>query len=216
MKALTVPKLELQADVLLSGLREEIFKALTVQIHRTLMWSDSTTDLQWLNSPEMQPIFVVNRVAEILEGTATDQWHQVVTQNGSADAGTRGMSSETLQNSAGLRVPSILQTSGLSLTVDVHWCTFSYVTCTLKIITRVSIIFALIQQKYAVLKLRSVFRSIRFNCVLCKKRNTRPVQPRMADLPSERLAFQNPPFTNVSIEYFGPFYVTIPRTSEKK
>ena len=38
----------------------------------------------------------------------------------------------------------------------------------------------------------------------------------MADLPSERLAFQCPPFTNVGLDYFGPFHVTIRRSSEKR
>ena len=49
---------------------------------------------------------------------------------------------------------------------------------------------ALIQQRFAVLKLRSTLRSNRFSCVLCRKRNATPVQPMMADLPSERLGFQ--------------------------
>ena len=38
----------------------------------------------------------------------------------------------------------------------------------------------------------------------------------MADLPSERLAFQCPPLTNVDLDYFGPFHVTIRRSSEKR
>ncbi|XP_075254516.1 uncharacterized protein LOC142345935 [Convolutriloba macropyga] len=38
----------------------------------------------------------------------------------------------------------------------------------------------------------------------------------MADIPSERLAFQCPPFTNVGLDYFGPFHVTIRRSSEKR
>ena len=59
---------------------------------------------------------------------------------------------------------------------------------------------AYVQQQYAVLKLRSILRSISFNCVLCRKRSTKPVQPMMADLPSERLAFRCPPFTNVGLD----------------
>ena len=74
---------------------------------------------------------------------------------------------------------------------------------------------ALVQQQYAVLMLRSILRSIRLNCVLCRKRSTKPVQPMIADLPSERLAFQCPPFTNVGLDYFGPFHVTIRGSSEK-
>ena len=111
MKALTVPKLELQAALLVSRLRLENCEALTIQIQRTFMWTDSTTVLQWLNSLEKQPLFVANRVSEILEGTTVNQWHHVAIQNNPADAGTRGLSSKALQNSAWLRGPDFLRTS---------------------------------------------------------------------------------------------------------
>ena len=68
---------------------------------------------------------------------------------------------------------------------------------------------ALAQQQYALMKLRSILRSIRFNCVLCRKRSTKPVQPMMARLPSERPAFTCPTLTKV-----GPFHVTLRRYSE--
>ena len=74
MKALTIPKLELQAALLAAILRNEVQRALTLQIERTFMWTDSTTVLQWLHSREKQPVFVANRVAEILELTTADEW----------------------------------------------------------------------------------------------------------------------------------------------
>ncbi|XP_075258504.1 uncharacterized protein LOC142350541 [Convolutriloba macropyga] len=367
MKVLTVPKLELQAALLASRLREEICEALTIQIQRTFMWTDSTTVLQWSNSLEKQPIFVANRVSEILEGTTVDQWHHVATQNNPVDAGTRGLSSEALQNSAWLRGPDFLRTSDFLFCPDtevssniklkrhavdpnpldncsalqsnclnsdfsIHLRKYSSYPKLLRIVAYVLRILprhatyrsvdgnivepeevtaaekklqlltqaesfpielmqrrsskkiskripiaayspfvgpggllrssgrikrftdlefslklpiildgrhplvyiflrhmhlnnhhegndylrALVQQQYAVLKLRSILRSIRFNCVLCRIRRTKPVQPMMADLPSERLAFQCPPFTNVGLDYFGPFHVTIRRSSEKR
>ena len=111
MKTLTVPKLELQAALLAARLREEICKALTEPVQNTFMWTESTTVLQWLNSLDKQPIFVANRVSEILEGTSVDQWHHVASHANPADAGTRGMSSEALQKSSWLHGSQFLRTS---------------------------------------------------------------------------------------------------------
>ena len=38
----------------------------------------------------------------------------------------------------------------------------------------------------------------------------------MAELPVERLGYRQPPFTNCGVDYFGPFYVSIRRSSEKR
>ena len=38
----------------------------------------------------------------------------------------------------------------------------------------------------------------------------------MDDLPLERLGYRQPPFANCGVDYFGPFYVTIRRNSEKR
>ena len=74
---------------------------------------------------------------------------------------------------------------------------------------------ARVQERYTVLKLRSSLRSFKFNCYTCRKCRTATIQPIMADLPVERLAYQSPSFTNTGVDYFGPFYVTIGRTTEK-
>ena len=73
-----------------------------------------------------------------------------------------------------------------------------------------------VQERYAILKLRSALRSIKSNCVLCRKFRAATIQPIMSDLPKERLAYQFPPFTNTVVDYFGPFYVTVRRTTEKR
>ena len=110
MKALTIPKLELQASLLAARLRKEVQKALTLDISKTFMWTDSTTVLQWLHSIEKQPVFVANRVAEILELSTTDEWHYVQSSDNPADAGTRGLSASALKNSNWLNGPEFLKT----------------------------------------------------------------------------------------------------------
>ena len=102
MKCLTVPKLELQAALLATRLKVDIIKALTIPLSRVFMRTDSNTVLQWLGSLDKQPIFVANRVSEILESTTVDQWFHVPFADNPADAGTRGMSAENLRTSSWL------------------------------------------------------------------------------------------------------------------
>ena len=73
------------------------------------MWTDSTIVLQWINSTNKHPIFIANRVSEILENTSVDQWNHVATCDSPADAGTRGMSAEVLQSSIWVRGPDFLR-----------------------------------------------------------------------------------------------------------
>ena len=75
---------------------------------------------------------------------------------------------------------------------------------------------AQVAQKFIVLKIRAVLRTVRYRCLLCRKRDVEVVNPIMADLPKERLGYQEPPFSNCGVDYFGPFYVTIRRSSEKR
>ena len=72
------------------------------------------------------------------------------------------------------------------------------------------------QERYVILKLRSTVRSIKSNCVLCKKFRAATIQPIMADLPKKRLAYQFPAFTNSGVDYFGSFYVYVRRNTEKR
>ena len=111
MKALSIPKLELQAALLATRLKNDILAALTVSINHVYMWTDSTTVLQWLHSTEKLPVFVANRVGEILESTTIDEWHHVLSGDNPADTGTRGIASEALKDSSWVIGPSILRTT---------------------------------------------------------------------------------------------------------
>ena len=111
MKALSIPKLELQGALLPTRLKDDILTALTVCINYVYIWTDSTTDLQWLNSTEKLPAFVANRVGEILESTTIDERHHALSDNNPADTATRGISSEALKDSSWVIGPSILRTT---------------------------------------------------------------------------------------------------------
>ena len=110
MKPLTITKLELQAALLSASFTDEIRLALIIPVERTFMWTDSTTFLQWLQTSEELPVFVANRVAEILETTTTDDWSYVRTYEKTADAGTLGLSGNDLSESHWLKGLDFLKT----------------------------------------------------------------------------------------------------------
>ena len=72
------------------------------------------------------------------------------------------------------------------------------------------------QQKYWIVGLRSEFRRIKNNCLLCRKQSPNFVEPQMADLPSERLGFNQPPFAFTDLDYLGPFEVKVLRSTQKR
>ena len=368
MKALTIPNFELQASLLAAKLRKDVQKALTLDISRTFMWTDSTTVLQWIHSLEKQPVFVANRVAEILELTTTDEWNYVQSSNNPADAGTRGLSANALVESSWLKGPEFLKTPQWPFepSEDCRWklkkpkdsspspatetsttmvsatqstiaqtfewqkyCSYEkllrivaymlrllnkncFYRCPSAAITDpaelehaeqrlfyiaqsesfpsekinllkssplgrtskiaqyspfigpnglirasgrtkqlnvatfdvkhpvvldgrhplvrlllehlhknhyhqgVDYLRALVQQRFAVVKLRTTLRTIVSRCVTCRKRRAETLNPMMSDLPRERLAFKEPPFSNTGIDYFGPFFVSVKRSTEKR
>ena len=75
---------------------------------------------------------------------------------------------------------------------------------------------AQVQQNYAVFKLRNTLRKIESHCLVCRRRKAETLSPLMADIPKERLFFQKPPFTMTGVDYFGPLFVTVRRSSEKR
>ena len=110
MKAMTVLKLELKAALLDARLKTEICRALTVAMDKVFMWTDSTIVLQWINSTNKQPIFIANRVSEILENISIDHWNHVAICDNPADAVTGGISAEVLQSISWVRGHDFLRT----------------------------------------------------------------------------------------------------------
>ena len=110
MKVMTIPKLELQAALLAARLKQDICRALTVHVNKVFIRTDSTTVFHWLNSTSKQPIFVANRVCEVLEHTSVDEWNHIAASDNPADAGTCGMSAEVLQSISWVRGQDFLRT----------------------------------------------------------------------------------------------------------
>ena len=86
----TITKLELQAALLGSRLAKFVQCEQRLTINTIHLWTDGTTVLQWTHgSHQRQQLFVVNRVAEILENTQAHNWNRCTGDRNPADDGTR-------------------------------------------------------------------------------------------------------------------------------
>ena len=73
-----------------------------------------------------------------------------------------------------------------------------------------------LHQFYWIIKGRSAVRRVISSCFQCKRFGAVRGEQLMADLPKERLMSGDPPFTNVGVDYFGPFYVRQGRSNVKR
>ncbi|GFV12282.1 integrase catalytic domain-containing protein [Trichonephila clavipes] len=100
LKALTIPRLELSACLLLSKLIRKVIKALKMNLSQVVLFSDSTIALSWIKTPpHLLKTFVANRVAKIQELTVNFSWHHISSENNPADLVSRGLSVSDLTNS---------------------------------------------------------------------------------------------------------------------
>ncbi len=76
-------------------------------------------------------------------------------------------------------------------------------------------VLALLREKYWVLKGRSAVRRVVRLCVDCQRRKRPTCEQFMADLPSDRVTANDPPFTSVGVDYFGPVQVKQGRSHVK-
>ena len=110
MKLQSIPKLELQAALLASRLKRFVEDSVTIPFDKVGLWTDSTTVCQWIrSSASKHPIFVANRLSEILELTAVDQWKFVPGSINPADCSTRGFPANRLKNCSWIHGPSFLK-----------------------------------------------------------------------------------------------------------
>lgn len=75
---------------------------------------------------------------------------------------------------------------------------------------------SLIRQKYWIVGSSTLVRKCLRECVECRKNFRSPETQIMAQLPADRLMANEPPFSHVGLDYYGPFYVKRGRSEVKR
>lgn len=73
-----------------------------------------------------------------------------------------------------------------------------------------------LRQRYWIPKANSAVRTVITKCVRCRRMSGVRGTQYMSDLPQDRLLPDEPPFTNVGVDFFGPFDIKRGRTSLKR
>ena len=90
---MTISNLELQAGVYGAQLAKFVKEEQDIDFAESIFWSDSTTVLYWLRTPEMRHrIFIANRLAKMLDVSSAFDWRYILSAANPADDGTRGYS----------------------------------------------------------------------------------------------------------------------------
>ncbi len=110
LKELTIPRLELQAALLLAELLKRVATNLQLPVEDSLAFTDSMIVLGWLRqSKDNLMVFVRERVRKITEILPADKWNHVPGEENPADLGTRGLTvPQFLQGNLWLKGPSFL------------------------------------------------------------------------------------------------------------
>ncbi|XP_069129352.1 uncharacterized protein [Argopecten irradians] len=77
-------------------------------------------------------------------------------------------------------------------------------------------VLAFMRQQYWTIGVRTRSESILSKCVICRKYRAPHCQQKMDNLPEERLASDEPPFSRVGMDFFGPFELKRGRSIVKR
>jgi hypothetical protein len=77
-------------------------------------------------------------------------------------------------------------------------------------------VLSLLRERFWIVGARIMVKRILNNCVDCRKRQGPRGEQKMADLPKDRVIPNNPPFTFVGVDCFGPFLVKKGRSLVKR
>ena len=75
---------------------------------------------------------------------------------------------------------------------------------------------SVLRKRFWIVSGSSIIKKLIKSCVICRKHQARPTAQLMADLPEERVNADVAPFTNVGVDYFGPFTTVHGRKTEKR
>ena len=73
-------------------------------------------------------------------------------------------------------------------------------------------LLSLTRRQYWVVGGRVLIKRITRKCVICQKKNAKPSQIKMADVPEDRITMATPPFHYTGVDYFGSIIVKIQRS----
>jgi hypothetical protein len=97
LKTISVPRLELNAIVLLTRLIEWVITSLQLREIPLYGWTDSTVALAWLRQhPTRWSSYVANRVSEVQTRLPGIRWNHVRSRENPSDCASRGMSARDL------------------------------------------------------------------------------------------------------------------------
>ena len=90
LKAMSIPRMELQAAVLGSRLMDSVCTNHSLKITKRYLWTDSSTVLSWIRSDHRKfKTYVAHRIGEILSLTQPEQWNWIASQKNIADCLTK-------------------------------------------------------------------------------------------------------------------------------
>ncbi|XP_055308873.1 uncharacterized protein LOC129572795, partial [Sitodiplosis mosellana] len=98
LKKLSIPRLELNAAVLLTKLMEKVKTALKLPNLQQQAWSDSEIVLHWLaNHPSRWKTYIAGRVVKIQNTLPSHNWRHIPTDQNPVDCASRGLTQTELE-----------------------------------------------------------------------------------------------------------------------
>ncbi|XP_062716869.1 uncharacterized protein LOC134292122 [Aedes albopictus] len=90
LKAMSIPRMELQPAVLGSRLMDSVCTNHSLKITKRNLWTDSSTVLSWIRSDHRKfKTYVAHRIGKILSLTQPGQWNWIASQKNIADCLTK-------------------------------------------------------------------------------------------------------------------------------